>query len=78
MKIERSAEEVVHQNTKLVAIQVAIAYRLLCDHPMKHEDGSSPPSMNALAGFETCPGLKRMAVLTCFETEQLQSTTMPR
>ena len=78
MKIERSSEEVVHQNTKLVAIQVAIACWLLCDYQSRMRMAPRPPSMNALAGFETCPGLKRMAVLACCEVEPSQSTTMPR
>ena len=78
MKIDRPVKEVVHQKTKLVAIQVAIACWLLCDYESRMRMAPRSPSMNALAGFETCPGLTRMAVLTCFDTEQLQSTTMPR
>lgn len=34
--------------------------------------------MKARVGFETRPGLKRLAVLVCYEAEPLQSTTMPR
>ena len=34
--------------------------------------------MKPLVGFKTGPGLKRLAVLACYEAEPLQSTTMPR